>query len=468
MTLIIVTVLLLGYCAIATEHLTNINKAAVAMFIGVTAWTLYMLAGNHYVALFYADDYAHFLNGNTPTVTSLKRFIADIVFSKHLPDICQIALYLLATMSIVDILNTNGCFDFISQWIRTRNTRRLLWTVAALTYALSANIDNLTTAMMMLVLMRRLIPDNIHRAYFGAVIVIAANAGGCLTVIGDPSNLMLWTKGAVTPSNFSGAMSIPSLLALAVPTYLVSLKLPPHLRITTPRIHFRGDDSVLKHWQQGLMTVVGIGGLWFIPTFHNLTKLPPFLGALCVLALLGVVNEFVNRQRIKTDQPFFRPAPRFMQNESIQTILFFIGVSIAVAAIQETGALHTVARWCDRNIHDIYIYSLFLGAVSAILDNVALVLTAISMYDVAEITQNTLPAYDYLNSFAQNGPYWQLIAYSGALGGCLLAIGSTAGYALMKAENVSLWWYVRHISGKVLAGWFVGLAAYFIIDSFIR
>ena len=265
------------------------------MFLGVIVWTLYMVAGKQYVEMMYAEEYADFLGGNASNVTSLKNFIANYIFIGHVADICQIVLYLLATMSIVDLLNTNGCFDFISEWITTRNSKRLLWMVAFITYVLSANLDNLTTALMMFAIVRQLLPGSRFRMYYGAVIVIAANAGGCLTVIGDVSTLMLWVKGAVTPSSFSGAMFLPSIVAVAIPTYLISRKLPEQMDINTPRIRYRGDDTTLTRWQRILMLFVGIGGLWFIPTFHNLTKLPPFVGALCVLALFSVVKPEIIR-----------------------------------------------------------------------------------------------------------------------------------------------------------------------------
>ena len=219
MTLVIVAVLLFGYWAIATEHITNINKSATAMFLGVIVWMLYMLAGREYVDLMYSAEYAQFLDGSESTATSLKTFIASHIFSSHVPDICQIVLYLLATMSIVDLLNTNGCFDFISEWIITRNSKKLLWSVALITYVISANLDNLTTAVMMFAIIHHILPKGSYRMYFGAVIVIAANAGGCLTVIGDVSTLMLWVKGAVTPTDFSTAMFLPSIVSLMIPTY---------------------------------------------------------------------------------------------------------------------------------------------------------------------------------------------------------------------------------------------------------
>lgn len=469
MTVIIVILFLIGYIAIATEHITNVNKAAVAMFLGVTGWILYMVAGKYYVYHMHMEDYMLYLDGHTSTVTSLKNFIAEHIFVGHVADICQIVLYLLATMSIVDLLNVNGCFDFITEWIRTRNSKRLLWLIVVITAVLSANLDNLTTTVMMFAIVRQILPQSKYRMYFSAIIVLAANAGGAMTVIGDVSTLMLWVKGAVTPSNFSGAMFLPVCVALIIPTYLVSRKLPEHMEVLTHRVRYRGDDTTLTRGQRITMLFVGIGGLWFIPTFHNLTKLPPFVGALCVLALLGVVNELFNRKLIRSEQPFFRPTPRFMQTESIQTILFFIGVSIIIAVVQETGALFTLATWCDRYIHNIYIISVILGLISAFLDNVALVLASISMYDVVDFV-DAVPGVDpvYIHSFALNGQYWQLVAYSVGIGGSLLSIGSTAGYALMKSEGVSIWWYLRHFTLKVLLGWLAGLGVYFIIDSFIR
>ena len=439
------------------------------MFLGVIVWTLYMVAGKQYVEMMYAEEYADFLGGNVSNVTSLKNFIANYIFIGHVADICQIVLYLLATMSIVDLLNTNGCFDFISEWITTRNSKRLLWMVAFITYVLSANLDNLTTALMMFAIVRQLLPGSRFRMYYGAVIVIAANAGGCLTVIGDVSTLMLWVKGAVTPSSFSGAMFLPSIVAVAIPTYLISRKLPEQMDINTPRIRYRGDDTTFDALAAYSDAV---RGNWRAVVYSNVSQSDQVASFCRSVVCIGT---FQCRKRVvqsAVDQirpTFFRPTPRFMQAESIQTILFFIGVSMAISAIQETGALYTVAVWCDQYIHNIYVYSLILGGISAFLDNVALVLTSISMYDVVGMAES-IPGMDpeYLRSFALNGQYWQLVAYSGGIGGCLLSIGSTAGYALMKSENVSIWWYFRHISGKVMVGWLAGLGVYFFIDSFIR
>ncbi len=469
MTLIIVAFLLLGYFFIATEHITRINKSATAMFLGVVGWILYMYTGSTYIRSMYPAEYALFLNGHSSTAETVKTFIAQNIFVDYAAYICGIVLFLLATMSIVEVLNVNGCFDFIRGWVRTRNSRRLLWLLVAITFLLSANLDNLTTTVMMLVVMRQIVATTRFRMLYGSAIVLAANCGGCFTVIGDVCSLMLWSKGTITPTDFAGALVVPSLIATVIPTYLISRKLPESIEVESQHIYYRGDDTVLRPWQRVLMFFVGIGGLWFIPTFHNLTKLPPFVGALCVLGLFWVINEICNRKLIRSNQPVHRTIPRFLQYENLQNILFFIGVCLAVGVLSETGALRVAAMWCDDKIHNTYIVGIALGLISSVLDNVVLVLTSMSLYDVAEYA-TVLRRIDpeYANFFAVNGQYWHLISFCGSVGGCLLPIGSVSGYALMKSEGVSIWWYFRHITLKVLVGWLLGLGAYYLIDLWVR
>lgn len=465
--------MLVGYALICSEHFTRINKATVAMFAGVVGWILFMCTGTSFIQDIHSAEFSEYLSANTGMfqeypqgfMSQTKAFIRDHVFFRHMVELCSIVIYLLATTSIVEVLNNNDCFDFITQWSRARSSQRVLWMLVLFTFVLSANLDNLTTCVMMLMILKKLVSNSRQRMYIGSAIVIAANCGGCFTVIGDPTSLILWTRGLVSATNFSGALVLPALVATVIPVLLIGRKLPETLDIVRPRIMFRGDDSSLPTWQRLIMLIIGIGGLWFIPTFHRITYLPPFLGALCVLGVLWVVNEIVNRRAIMSEQPITISSSRSLQYQVLQTIMFFVGIGLCVSVLIEIGAMNKLALWVDHYIHNIYIMSLATGLLSAIMDNISLVLTGISIYS---LVPDSAGLSEYAQSFTMNGQYWHLIALSGCVGGCLLPIGNTSGYALMKNEDVNFLWYVRHISGKVLFGWLMALGTYFLVDFFLR
>ena len=455
MTLIIVILLILSYLLIATGHLTGVNKAAIAMFIGTVGWVVYICWGTDFVTDRHPDDYLEFLHGATPTSDAVKYFIHDNVFLYYVGRAASIVMFLLATMSIIEILNNNGCFDFIQKWIRTRNPNRLLWTITLATFVISANLDNLTTATMMLVIMHGIVQSRRQRMLIGSAVVIAANCGGCFTVIGDPTGLLLWGDGAVTATHFSSYMALPAILAWVIPTVLIGRVLPERLDTQWSPMPYRGDDTNLSPWQRVVMLFVGIGGLWFIPTFHNITKLSPFLGALCVLSVLWVVNELFNRKLMNADQMSQRLIPRALQYGSLQQILFVMGIMLGMGVVTETGIFPDVAQWMDETIHNVWIVGIVSGVLSSIVDTFTIAISDISLYPVMS-SQAADSAY--LSQFTQNGAYWMIVAYTTAVGGCLLSVGSVSGLALMKMEHIRLGWYLRHLTLKVLAGWLVGLA----------
>lgn len=455
MTLIIVILLILSYLLIATGHLTGVNKAAIAMFIGTVGWVVYICWGTDFVTDRHPDDYLEFLHGATPTSDAVKYFIHDNVFLYYVGRAASIVMFLLATMSIIEILNNNGCFDFIQKWIKTRNPNRLLWTITFATFVISANLDNLTTATMMLVIMHGIVQSRRQRMLIGSAVVIAANCGGCFTVIGDPTGLLLWGDGAVTATHFSSYMALPAILAWVIPTVLIGRVLPERLDTQWSPMPYRGDDTNLSPWQRVVMLFVGIGGLWFIPTFHNITKLSPFLGALCVLSVLWVVNELFNRKLMNADQMSQRLIPRALQYGSIQQILFVMGIMMGMGVVTETGIFPDVAQWMDDTIHNVWIVGIVSGVLSSIVDTFTIAISDISLYPVMS-SQAADSAY--LSQFTQNGAYWMIVAYTTAVGGCLLSVGSVSGLALMKMEHIRLGWYLRHLTLKVLAGWLVGLA----------
>lgn len=447
MTLIIVLMFVAAYLLIATGHFTGVNKAAIAMFLGTAGWVVYVCYGTDFVMQQHPADYLEYLSGRTPNSETVKYFICENVFLKYVGKAAAIVMFLLATMSIIELLNNNGCFDFISEWIRTRNSKRLLWTITLATFIISANLDNLTTTTMMLVIMNNVLQSGRQRMLVGSAIVLAATCGGCFTVIGDPVGLILWGDGVVTASHFSAYMLLPALIAWIVPTMLINREWPDRLDTEWIASPYRGDDTRLNRWHRLVMLFVGIGGLWFIPTFHNITKLSPFLGALCVLSVLWLVNEAFNRRLMNADQMAQRRIPRALQYGTIQQILFVMGIMMGMGVMLETGVLGDIGIWLAETFHNNWLLGIGAGLLSAVADSFTVGLNHIMLYPLAESGE-----------MAVNGAYWMIMVFSTAVGGCLLCVGSVSGVALMKMEHVRLGWYLRHLTSKVAVGWLLGLA----------
>lgn len=297
----------------------------------------------------------------------------------------------------------------------------------------------------------------------GAAIVIAANCGGCLTVIGDPTTLVLWGDGAITASRFTAYMALPAILAWIIPTILINRQLPDRLDTQWAPMPFRGDDTNLLPWQRIVMLFVGIGGLWFIPTFHNITKLSPFLGALCVLSVLWVVHEVMNRKLIGADQMMQRFTPRSVQYGPLQQILFVMGIMLAMGVVTETGVFADVAQFIDETVGSVWVLGIVSGLLSGVVDSFTIAMSDISLYPIAEAAIKG----SYAENFVANGAYWKIIAYCTAVGGCLLSVGSVSGLALMRMEHIKLGWYMKNITMKVLAGALVGLLVLWIEVNYV-
>lgn len=458
MALIIVAIALLGLLLIATEKVTNINKAAVAVFAGTLCWVLYICYGADFVTSQHSSEYTDFLSGAVPTSVAVKQFIASNIFLKYVGRAAEIVLYLLATMTIVEVLNNNGCFDFLKQMLRTRNSQKMLWMLALITFILSANLDNLTSTVMMLTMMHGVVQNRRQRMLLGSVIVISANMGGALTVIGDPTNLIIWNKNAVSATNYSLAIALPCLLAWLLPTWWIGRELPERVDSGWIVMPYRGDDTRLNVWQRLMMLIVGIGGLWFIPTFHDITKLSPFLGAFCVLSVLWIVNEIFNRRLENVDKMIQSRIPRVLQYGVIQMMLFIVGIMLLLGVVKETGALTWLAAWCSANIHNVWIMGIIAGTVSSVLDNVATAAGFFTLYDVSSSVQGASAG------LALNGIYWKVIAYSVVAGGNVLAVGSMAGLSLLKMEHMHVGWFFRNVGWKALVGGLAGLGVLFLID----
>lgn len=459
MTLVIVSILIIGYVLISTGWMTNVNRAAVAVFMGTVGWVLYICYGTDFVLAQHPREYSDFLMGVAPNPENVKHFISQNIFLDYVGRGAEIALFLLATMSIVEILNNNGCFDFLTELLYTRSSKKMLWLISIVTFVISANLDNLTTTTMMLVIIHKILANRRQRMLYGSAVIIAANCGGALTVVGDPTGLVLWNIGAVDASDFSMYLALPCLVSMALPVWWLGRQLPERVETQGFAIPYRGDDTNLNRWQRMLMLFLGIGGLWFIPTFHNITKLSPFLGALCVLSLLWVVNEIFNRRLMDVDKMIQRRIPRVLQYGVIQMVLFVLGIMFAVGVVVETGAVSTLAQWIDDNVHNVWILGIVSGFFGSVLDTFATSMSFVSLHPVVDVANLGLWAdSDYVGDFVRNGVYWKIIAYCSAMGGNMLLIGSVSGLALMKMERIRLGWYLRNVGWICFVAWLIGLA----------
>ena len=458
MTLIIVGILLASYLLIATERLTNVNKAAIAAFAGTVGWVLYISYGSDYVMSNHQGDYMDFLNGTVANSDAVKKYIWHDVFLPCVGKCSEIVFFLLATMAIVEILHNNGCFDFLTVWLRTKNSRVLLWKLAAFSFLLSANLDNISSTVMMLTVMNTILPRSRDRIIYGSVVVLAVNFGGALTVIGDPTSLVLWNKQAITATSYSFSLLLPCLVGFMLPTYLIGRTLNETVQLDRPTMPYRGDDTNLNVWQRLLMLIVGIGGLWFIPTFHNITKLSPFLGAFCVLSVLWVVNEIFNRKLMSVGRKVSRSIPLQLQYSIIQLMLYVMGIMLAVGSVAETGALDWVGEMIQQYADNIWLLGAISALISIFLDNFATAMTMVSIFDVKETAEAVTP---FAQELVQNGAYWKVIAYCTALGSSVLAVGSMAGIVYMQSEHVGMTWYFRHVGLKVLLAGIIGMSILF-------
>ncbi len=449
MAVVLLAIMLIGLLLIATESVNHINKAAVAMFAGVSCWLLYIAYGAGFVHQVYPTEFLNFLSSHPNQEVSVKEFIASNIFFKYIVQSANVVLFLMATTCIVEVLNNNGCFDFLVEWIKTRRPKKLLFTLAFFTFIISANIDNLATMVLMLSIIHPLLQSEHQRRFYGVVVVLAANCGGAISVIGDLTSLKLWNDGLVTPSTYFLTLILPISVALITTLLLLMRKLPSHVEFALDRLPYRGDDTLLTRPQRLLMLLVGMGGLWFIPSFHRITLLPPFVGALCVLGLLWMVNELCNRQLLSSDKMVLRRLPMALQYGNLQNLLYFVGLTLMFGALTETGLFRQLYQWLATSVHNIYIIGVCTTFLSSLFGNVPMLLGNIHIF-------NQTDPGAFAELIGTDGYYWPLLSYTTTMGGSMLLTGSIAGVLLMRTEDISFRWYLRHIAPKVFVGFLAG------------
>lgn len=438
MYVLMIIAFVLGYILIALEHTLKIDKAASAILTGVVCWTLLFIGRNS------------ILVGN-PEIAGLNADIdsvIEIVLVEHLGDIASILFFLVGAMTIVELVDVHKGFSVITNKLTTENKIKLLWVICIVSFFFSSVLDNLTTSIVMAALLRKLINDKKDLWFFGGMVVIAANAGGAWSPIGDVTTIMLWIGGQVTAISIVLKTFIPSFICLLIPLLYVSFK--ERGTIEHPEIN---EDLDNKHHitslEQKLVFWMGIGGLLFVPVFKSLTHLPPFMGILFSLGVLWITTEILHRRKPAIHQNDLKVAAVIRRIDT-PSVLFFLGILLAVASLQTAGHLSQLAIAMDDHFGNIYVINILVGLLSAIVDNVPLVAGAMGMYP--------------MSIYPPDHTFWSLLAYCAGTGGSVLIIGSAAGVAIMGSLKIDFIWYLKKISWLALLGYLSGVFTYYLIN----
>lgn len=419
MTTVILIIFVVGYLAISAEHSIRVNKAAIALLTGVLCWTLY-------------------------TFTQQDAHLVSHQLAEHVGEISGILFFLMGAMAIVELIDAHDGFEIITSRITTRNKRKLLWLLSAITFFLSAVLDNLTTTIVMVSLVRKLFPSNDTRLLFVSVVVIAANAGGAWSPIGDVTTTMLWIGGQITSMATITHLLLPSIVCTVVPLSLISFRLKGTIEDMPA-----GEEHLPKYSarERNLVFSIGLLSLIFVPVFKSITHLPPYMGILGALGVMWVITEIIHAEKDERDKDRYSVLYA-LRKIDMPSILFFLGILLAIGVLQNTGVLTSIAQWLDQHVGNIDLVVIIIGFLSAIVDNVPLVAAAMGMYDMAQY-----PVDHY---------FWQFLAYSAGTGGSMLIIGSAAGVAAMGIEKINFFWYMKKISWLAMIGFLAGAATFIV------
>lgn len=446
-------VFVLGYVCIAFEHAIKVDKSATAILTAVLCWTLLAFAGPELAPVH------ELVQGTAQHATDW----VPTELRHHLSEIAEILFFLMGAMVIVELIDAHRGFSVVTERISTRKQSTLLWLIGLLTFFLSAALDNLTTTIVMISLLRKLIAQQQQRWVYAGVVVIAANAGGAWSPIGDVTTTMLWIGNQITTLAIVKQLILPSLVCLLVPLLWLSLRLKGE--VERP-LHFVGENDALEVSLRERQTVfvLGIGALLFVPVFKTVTHLPPYMGILFGLGVLWVVTELMHHGK-DDEQRHPLTVAGVLRRIDTPSILFFLGILLAVSALSTAGHLTAVAGWLRDSLGNVYAINVAIGLLSAVVDNVPLVAGAMKMYPLLPAEAVTGPQADWLQHFVQDGTFWEMLAYCAGTGGSCLIIGSAAGVAAMGMEKISFGWYLRHISGLALMGYLAGAGVYIVLHT---
>lgn len=440
LTIAIVVVFIIGYACIALESATKVNKAAVALLMFVFCWTLFMVDPGSYVTGATGNELLAKING---------------IIEGHLGSTATTLFFLMGAMTIVEIVDQNGGFNFVRNTLRTTSKRTLLWRILFLSFFLSAILDNMTTSIVMVMVLRKLVAEKQDRLIYASLVIIAANSGGAFSPIGDVTTIMLWNKGLITSGGVITEIFIPSLVSAVIPGLIMQFMLKGTLNMPEDKTTTEAEE--FTDMQRKIIFCLGVGGLIFVPIFKYLTSLPPFVGILLVLGVLWTATEVFYGNLHHKKSPMSKRVSNLLSRIDMSTILFFLGILMAVSCLEEVGVLSLTGQWLNGvSGENHYIVTGAIGIISSIVDNVPLVAGCMGMYT------------NLVGDFACDGLFWQLLAYCAGVGGSILIIGSAAGVVVMGLEKISFGWYMKHISWIVLVGYFAGILCYAGINMIIR
>lgn len=419
--ILIIIVFSIGYLAIIFESAMRVNKTASALIMAVLTWTILFLVRGH-------------------------KLVEDIgALGEKLNDVSQIIFFLMGAMTLVEVIDSHKGFKIITDLIHTNRKKKMLWVIGLITFFLSAVLDNLTTTIVMVSLLRKLVPDKNDRMILGSMVVIAANAGGAWTPIGDVTTTMLWINGNITTVAVMKSLFIPSLLSLVIALFLLGWG----MKGSYPRLVERAHEEKVEPGAR-LVFFCGIGALIFVPIFKALTGLPPFMGILIGLGVVWLVTDVLHSPHAEREH---LRIPYILTRIDTSGILFFLGILLCISALDAAGILRELAQILNQYIHNLSVLTTLIGIISAIVDNVPLVAAGMGMYD--------------LQTYPQDSSFWQMLAYCAGTGGSILIIGSAAGVALMGMEKIDFLWYVKKISLIALASYLAGVAIYLVQEAFL-
>lgn len=434
-----------GYLCIALEHPLKIDKAASAILTAVFCWTVLVLGAESIV----------------PSLTGANGHGVTAELRHHLGEISEILFFLLGAMTIVELIDAHDGFKVITERIRTHKRVTLLWLIGFITFFLSAVLDNLTTTIVMVSLLRKLLADRHERWFYAGIVVIAANAGGAWSPIGDVTTTMLWIGNQISAGSIITELFIPSLVCLLVPLMLLSLRMRG--QFNRPEVTEEAQGEPTTPFERNLVFALGIGALLFVPVFKTVTHLPPYMGILLGLGVLWVVTELLHRNK-NTEERHPLSVVGVLRRIDTTSVLFFLGILLAVSSLATAGHLTQVAAALKDSLGNVYTINLAIGLLSAVVDNVPLVAGAMKMYPL--VSAETLAASSeasWLSNFVVDGAFWELLAYCAGTGGSCLIIGSAAGVAAMGMEKIDFIWYLKNISLLALLGYLSGAATYIAI-----